>query len=221
MNGSSCMVAGLLMALLTAFLVFWYASAPSSHTRRRARRRCPSKFTEEDEEEDAWDGNAPLEPYVPQAAAAASKQDVLDFSEVLVTEDQRQETEKGQADAAQIQTINDRFQAAKRRVTENRLEVGVQNTQKRRKVIEQLLRRPNCSRRVRSWRTENSDYLRGDVRPKVRSGSTNLIRSAKNNPDIDLHPGALGPVAGMNGLWLSEENLPGNLVPDAYVEGGR
>ena len=44
--------------------------------------------------------------------------------------------------------------------------------------------------------------------------SSNIMRSAKGNPDIDLHPGALGPLAGKSGMWLSDENIPGNMFDD-------
>ena len=91
---------------------------------------------------------------------------------------------------------------------------GVYTNKQRRQLVETLLRRPVCGRRVRSWRTENSDYIRGDVRPKGTSESTNIIRSAKNNPEIDLHPGSLGPMAGLQGQWLSDENIPENVFQD-------
>ena len=102
----------------------------------------------------------------------------------------------------------------KRTVVENKMKQGVYTNKQRGQLVETSLRRPPCGRRVRSWRTENSDFLRGDVRPKSNTDSTNIVRSAKNNPQIDLHPGSLGPMAGMEGQWLSEENLPGNIFQD-------
>ena len=161
----------------------------------------------------------PAEYYTAPAAAVADLRALLDFSDVFITEERRREAAEAVADTEQIQSVNDRFQAAKRSVTEYKLKTGVFNQKQRRKVVETLLRRPHCGRRVRSWRTENSDFLRGDPRPRVSGNSSNIIRSAKNDPDVDLHPGALGPMAGMAGRWLSEENLPGNLVPEGLVEG--
>lgn len=159
------------------------------------------------------------EPYDPAMRSDLQRQ-ALQFSEVLITDDLRAETKAVYDDATQLQKVNDRFEEAKRNVVEHRLKPGVYGLKQRRKLIENLLRRPYCGRRVRSWRTENSDFMRGDVRPRATNGSSNVIRSAKNNPDVDLHPGALGPMAGMNGLWNSEENVPGNVVPDAFVYEG-
>lgn len=113
--------------------------------------------------------------------------------------------------------MDDRYRAARRNVVEFKMKNGVYTNKQRRQLVETLLRRPPCGRRVRSWRTQNSDFLRGDVRPKASTQSSNIIRSAKNNPDADLHPGALGPLAGMQGQWLSEENIPGNLFQDVEV----
>ena len=213
MNTTPCVVASLLLTLFVLSVMCWFAS-PAPVRRRRCARAAPNPqqrcdpFQEPFEELDTGTPDAP-----------PALREVLDFSEVLVTDEERRDTDATNDDIDQIQTIDNRFKSAKRKLTEDRLETGVHNTAKRRKILEQLLRRPHCTRRVRAWRTENSDYLRGDVRPKGQSSSSNLIRSAKNNPDIDLHPGALGPVAGMNGLWLSHENMPDNMVPDAYVQG--
>ena len=142
-------------------------------------------------------------------------QDAINFSDVMVSKETRDEANRAEEEKNQIQTIDDRYQAAKRNMVEFKMKKGVYSNKQRRQLVETLLRRPPCGRRVRSWRTENSDFLRGDVRPKSKSGNTNLIRSAKNNPEIDLHPGALGPMAGMQGLWLSED-LPGNIFQDMY-----
>lgn len=149
-----------------------------------------------------------------QSPPSGPDQSAIDFSDILVTDESKEESRRLQSDKDQIQTVNDRFNSAKRNVVEHKMKNGVYTNKQRRQLVENLLRRPPCGRRVRSWRTENSDFLRGDVRPKYRSDSTNIIRSAKNNPEIDLHPGSLGPMAGMQGLWLSEENLPGNVFQD-------
>lgn len=143
----------------------------------------------------------------------ANMQESIDFSDVHVTDKNKDELMQASQDKDQIQTINKRYEDAKHHLVEFKMKNGVYTNKERRQLVENLLRRPPCGRRIRSWRTENSDYLRGDVRPKA-VGSSNLIRSAKNNPDIDLHPGALGPMAGMKGQWLSEENLPGNVFQD-------
>lgn len=113
----------------------------------------------------------------------------------------------------QVQTVNERFDAAKRKTAENRLIPGVHTKDQRRKIVDTLLRRPACVRRVRSWRTENSDILRGDVIPKTVDG-WGVLKIGRHNPAIDLHPGALGPMSGMEGQWLTEENVPSNLFDD-------
>jgi hypothetical protein len=155
----------------------------------------------------------------PPPMASLNIQDAIDFSDVYVTEQSKDEVLREDQDKQQIQTINDRFRAAKRNIVEFKMKNGVYTNKQRRQLVESLLRRAPCGRRIRSWRTENSDFLRGDVRPKANSQSGNLIRSAKNNPDIDLHPGALGPMAGLQGQWLSEENLPGNIFADMDAAG--
>ena len=144
-------------------------------------------------------------------------QSFIDFSDIMVTDESKAAAKQLDDDKNGMQTIDDRFQAAKRKVVECRMKNGVYSNKQRRKLVENLLRRPPCGRRVRSWRTENSDYIRGDVRPKGSGDSSNLVRSAKNNPQIDLHPGSLGPMAGLEGQWLSVENLSGNIFQD--VEG--
>ena len=140
-------------------------------------------------------------------------QSAIDFSDIGITEEQRADmlrtTEMGQ----QVQSVNERYDAAKRKVAEYKLKPGVYDNKQRRRLVEALLRRPACGRRVRSWRTENSDTLRGDVIPKNAS-SWGLMRMGRNNPTVDLHPGALGALSGMEGQWLSEENIPDNTFSD-------
>jgi hypothetical protein len=154
------------------------------------------------------DSNIAIPPPPPGDLQAA-----IDFSDIGITEEQRAEmirtTELGQ----QVQSVNERYDAAKRKVAEYKLKPGVYDNKQRRRLVEALLRRPACGRRVRSWRTENSDTLRGDVIPKNVS-SWGLMRMGRNNPTVDLHPGALGALSGMEGQWLSEENIPDNAFSD-------
>jgi hypothetical protein len=140
-------------------------------------------------------------------------QAIIDFSDALVTPEQREEVLAVAEDAKQIQSVNERFDDAKRKVTENRLRPGVYTNKERHKLVDNLLRRPYCSRRVRSWRTENSDTLRGDVIPK-RTSSWGMLRAGRSNPEIDLHPGSMGLMSGLEGKWLSEEIIPDNAVND-------
>jgi hypothetical protein len=141
-------------------------------------------------------------------------QAIIDFSDALVTPEQREEVIAVAEDAGQIQSVNERFDAAKRKLTENRLRPGIHTNKERLKMVNNLLRRSHCSRRVRSWRTENSDILRGDVIPKRTSSSWGMMRAGRSNPDIDLHPGSMGLVSGQGGKWLSEEICPDNAVND-------
>jgi len=143
-------------------------------------------------------------------------QRLVDFSDTLVTEEERGNTRKTADNADQVQSVNERFDAAKRKTVENRLKPGIYNQQQRRKIVETLLRRPACSRRVRSWRTENSDILRGDVIPKSND-SWGVLKMGRNNPLVDLHPGALGPMSGMVGQWNSEENVPSNIFEENEI----
>jgi hypothetical protein len=140
-------------------------------------------------------------------------QGTVDFSDLLLSVEEKEATDTVKRDIDQVQSINDRFDAAKRRITENRLRPGVYNQEQRRKIVETLLRRPACSRRVRSWRTENSDFLRGDVIPKTVDG-WGVLKLGRHNPNVDLHPGALGPMAGLQGKWLSIGNIPSNLFEE-------
>lgn len=215
----------LVLGLLVSYVYFWYAvaspSARPSPCRLRRRRggggtsRSPPPCRQSPAPRHVSFAEGFTGP--PASSQAELQQQALDFSEVLLTEELRRAAHDRAADTAQIKTVNQRFEEAKRNVVEHRLKPGVYTLKQRRKLVENLLRRPYCGRRVRSWRTENSDIFRGDVRPKPSKGSSNLIRSAKSNPDVDLHPGALGPVAGMQGRWNSEENLPANVVQDVYV----
>lgn len=142
-----------------------------------------------------------------------SLQEAVDFSDLLVTSEQRAELQTVADNALQVQTVNERFDAAKRKVTDNRLRPGMQSTKERRRLVDNLLRRPHCSRRVRSWRTENSDTLRGDVVPK-RTSSWGMLRAGRSNPDIDLHPGSMSLLSGLGGRWLSEEIVADNDITD-------
>lgn len=198
---------GVLTILLVSYLVYCLVAPPSPPPRRAIRKRRRVCV------EEGFDGPAatPAPPPV-----AVSRQEALDFSDVFVSEEDRQQAAVAVADQSQMQSVNDRFEAAKRKVTEHKLKTGVYTNEQRRKLVDTLLRRPHCTRRVRSWRTENSDILRGDPRPAKSLVSTNVLRSAKGNEQVDLHPGALGPMSGL-GRWLSEENLPGNLVPEGDV----
>lgn len=213
---AGCVV--VLFALIGWYVYFWLMDpGPPPPPPARAGRRCrPPPPSPSVRRRPRCVTFAP-EPF-DAAARSDQQQQALLFSDILVTEDLRQQATEARQDAEQIQSVNERFEEAKRNVVEHRLKPGVYSLKKRRKLVENLLRRPFCGRRVRSWRTENSDYLRGDVRPRVNKGSSNLIRSAKSNPEIDLHPGALGPVAGMHGRWTSEENVPANIFEtDVYT----
>lgn len=146
--------------------------------------------------------------------APGTLQDLIDFSDCLVTEEQREELQVATDNAEQIQSVNERFDAAKRKVAEHGLRPGMKTNAERRRMIDNMLRRPACSRRVRSWRTENSDTLRGDAVPKHTSSSWGMIRARGSNPNVDLHPGSMGFLSGLGGKWLSEETVPDNAVTD-------
>ena len=212
----------LVSMLVALYLIYWFRMMEPPQDRKRCRaygraREWPEYFEEGEVPVDSPPNPDPAPAVTAVEGVATSPlqmQDAIDFSDMYVTEQNKTDAIQEGQDTQQIQSINDRFRAAKRNVVEFKMKNGVYTNKQRRQLVESLLRRAPCGRRVRSWRTENSDFLRGDVRPKGTSQSSNIIRSAKNNPDIDLHPGALGPMAGLKGQWLSEENLPGNIFAD-------
>ena len=221
------MILILISLLVVLYIMYWlrvmegkFAQPRAVRCQRYPRNRQWEEFFDEEEssEQQTATDPPPLADVSPPMASL-NIQDAIDFSDVYVTEQSKDEVLREDQDKQQIQTINDRFRAAKRNIVEFKMKNGVYTNKQRRQLVESLLRRAPCGRRIRSWRTENSDFLRGDVRPKANSQSGNLIRSAKNNPDIDLHPGALGPMAGLQGQWLSEENLPGNIFADMEAAG--
>lgn len=224
MWNSSATLTLLLLMLTILYLVYWYSVNYWFFVASPGRDHCgsgppPSRgYAGEEEGEEEYFMSDDTNRINPQTGTPEQLQRAINFSDVTVTEEQRREQSMAAADVDQIQTVNERFEASKRKTLQHKVRVGVYTNEQRRKLVETLLRRPHCGRRVRSWRTENSDFLRGDVRPKPQRG-TNLIRSAKSNPEVDLHPGALGPMSGLSGLWLSEENLPGNLAPEPVVYG--
>lgn len=148
-------------------------------------------------------------------------QKAIDFSDVTITDQQRTEYNETRDCAEQMQSVDERFQAAKRRTQEHGLRPGVLTQKRRRELTEALVRRPFCGRRTRSWRTEFSDTLRGDVVPKntEQGGGMGMMRIGRADPTKDLHPGALGQMSGLSGRWVSEENLPDNAFDDLEDDG--
>ena len=163
----------------------------------------------------------PNGPATGQANAAAAPpsldlQEAINLSDINVTPKQREEWQAHVQQSQQIQTVNERFEAAERRTEEYKLKPGVYTNQRRRQLIENLVRRPSCGKRRRGWRTEFSDIMRGDVIPKnVNQDGFGMMRIGRKDPRVDLHPGALGPLSGRSGAWVSEENIPGNMFDDA------
>lgn len=152
---------------------------------------------------------------------AYNLQDAIDFSDVTVSTRERQEWADHVESAKQIQTVNQRFDAAKRRTEEHKLKPGVYTNKKRRELVEAMVRRPYCGRRARAWRTAFSDTMRGDVVPKnLDNGSMGMMRIGRMDPSVDLHPGALGPLSGLSGAWVSEENIPENVFEDQMAYDG-
>lgn len=146
-------------------------------------------------------------------------QNAIDFSDVTTTDQERTEFQQTQQCAEQMQSVDERFQAAKRRTQEHGLRPGMLTNKRRRELTEALVRRPYCGRRTRSWRTEFSDTLRGDVVPKSKdAGGMGMMRIGRADPDKDLHPGALGQMSGLSGRWVSEENIPDNAFDDLDEE---
>ena len=141
-------------------------------------------------------------------------QNAINFSDVTVSAQQHEELQELQENAKQIQTVDERFEAAKRKSEAHGMHPGIMPNKKRRQLVEALVRRPFCGRRTRSWRTEFSDNLRGDVVPKNLNNELGMMRIGRSDPSIDLHPGALGQVSGINGRWLSTESVPDNAFDD-------
>ena len=150
----------------------------------------------------------------PLTAVEFNLQEALDFSDVVVSDAQRQEYTEHIENTKQVETVDERFRAAKRKTEEHGMRPGMMTNKKRRELVEALVRRPFCGRRTRSWRTEFSDSLRGDVIPKQKVNHLGLMTIGRSDPQVDLHPGALGQVSGLNGRWVSTEMIPENLVDD-------
>jgi hypothetical protein len=115
----------------------------------------------------------------------------------------------------QAELADERFEKAKRRLPQHSLVSGVYTDQQRRRLQDKISRRPFCTRKSRSWRTEFSDQLRGDVRP-VHKNNWNIMRPQRANYDIDLHNGALGTVSG-HGRWDSDIQVPDNFFDDVAL----
>jgi hypothetical protein len=115
----------------------------------------------------------------------------------------------------QAELADERFEKAKRRLPQHSLVSGVYTDQQRRRLQDKISRRPFCTRKSRSWRTEFSDQLRGDVRP-VHKNNWNIMRPQRANYDIDLHSGALGTVSG-HGKWDSDIQVPDNFFDDVAL----
>ena len=178
---------------------------------------------EEDEEEEDGEEEEYFDAMTePPVAAAAEEpvvqtynlQEAIDFSDVMTTPAQRQEVERLAEATKQIQTVDERYNAAKRKVDEHKMKPGVFTNKKRRELVENLVRRPFCTRRTRSWRTQFSDSIRGDLVPKNLENSWSMMRIGRSDPAVDLHPGALGPMSGLSGRWVSDENIPDNMFDD-------
>lgn len=144
-------------------------------------------------------------------------QAAIDFSDLTVTDQQRTDIQELQENAKQILTADERFNAAKRKNEEHKLKKGIFPAKKKRQLLEALIRRPFCGRRVRSWRTQFSDSLRGDVIPKNKDNSWSMMRIGRSDPMVDLHQGALGPLSS-TGRWVSDENVPENTFDDMFEE---
>ena len=100
-------IAMLCVALLLFFYLLYWLQLVDGGVREKPSRqwkRCP-RDTEPDWPEYFTDNGGD--------AAAVPEQSAVDFSDILVTDNTRQETQRAQEDKNQIQTINDRFRAAK------------------------------------------------------------------------------------------------------------
>lgn len=146
-----------------------------------------------------------------EPAATVDLQAAIDFSDVTVDPKDQRAFSDLQENSKQIQSVDERFQSCKRKVEEHKLKPGIFPNKKRRQLVEALVRRPFCGRRTRSWRTEFSDNLRGDVIPKNMNNNWSMMRLGRTDPTKDLHPGALGTMSSTTGLWNSVETVPENV----------
>ena len=111
-----------------------------------------------------------------------------------------------------VETPDERFSRAKRKLPQHSLVTGVYSDAQRRKLLDRISRRPFCSQRTRSWRTQFSDHLRGDVRP-LHQNNWNIMRPMRSNYTLDLHAGALGTVSGY-GKWDAKGGVASNYFDD-------
>ena len=140
-----CWEHAFIMALLASlFLVYlsrsYYLSpasaapcAPRSYDRMLGQR---PEFYDEVAGASAGAGGAP------DSGDVTARQALIDFSDVMISEEQKHEKEGISDDSKQIQSVNERFDAAKRSTYENKMRTGVYNNKDRRRLIEKLLRRP-------------------------------------------------------------------------------
>lgn len=142
-----------------------------------------------------------------------STRSVLDAGDLTITDADVDDTRRHEQNVSGIDSAEQRFQAAKRNPVSDKLNSSVHSNQKRRRLVEALLRRPTCGRRTRSWRGEFSDHLRGDVVPKVNPDTNwNMMRVGHSDPEIDLRKGALQTIAA-GGKWDSD-SVPVNYMDD-------
>ena len=77
----------------------------------------------------------------------------------------------------QLQSIDERYNAAKRSTPEDKLSRGVYSSAEKRRLLEKLIHRPNRASNIRPklWRHEFSDKIRGDIVPCGLSSAFSLF----------------------------------------------
>ena len=104
-----------------------------------------------------------IDEYVPEPESdiVHDTDDLLDFAEI------RDDLLQQHTPEQKIETIDERYKAAKRKTPEDKMTRGIYSSGEKRRLVEKLIRRPSqkTNTRPKLWRHEFSDRLRGDVVP--------------------------------------------------------
>ncbi len=131
-------------------------------------------------------------------------QATFDFSDIFLDASGDDEMKHIRDQALTIDTVDERFDSAVRKTEENRLQRGSMSMEEKRRLLDVTLRRPDCSRPPRSWRTENSDFWRGDNVPQHPTIWGVTLTGANT---IDMRRGAQNehPMSNSEVILLSNE----------------
>lgn len=207
-------VALLCMLVLYLLLVLWrvWRATHPHHDSKFAKSHWPMPVTHSTTESfnnTTTNPNPNVDPQ--QQPPAATLTSVLRFGEVRDTarkqqQQQQQTSNPGTDNSHRAPTIQQRFEAAKKTVPEDRLTKGVLTQKERIDRLNTMIRRPQTSAKRRQWRDQFRDYFRGDPVPghkdenaRLRNDGQPLPGALTCNKRDDLWGGSSStPVGGSN-----------------------